>query len=198
MLSYRLSVLYSAGRIEGSLCFGTLRTLIYPCRHHRTEPRHQSLSFPYPFDGFEYPQDFAGGFEQIQAPADIHFAKLLRSRYCHLLLARSCISLKPLHTNMALTTIIDTFGDSSANPMEKNNQHPILTLICLSWGTKTSAPGSDVSTSNGSVGGSSRFEKPMLSAVALLPSSSEAFHPSRQLWGNRSPSFHLLSSSENH
>ena len=58
-------------RVAGHM---TLRAFIYLCGHHRTKPRHQSLSCPYPFDGFGYPQDFAGGFEQFQFPADTHLA----------------------------------------------------------------------------------------------------------------------------
>ena len=52
-----------------------------------------SKSCPILFNGFGYPQDFAGSFEQIQLLADTHFAQLLRSWwYRHLLFARSCIN----------------------------------------------------------------------------------------------------------
>ena len=97
--SLRLPVLFSAGRLMGLRISGNmmLRAFIYTYLHHGTEPRLHSLSCPNHFDGFGYPQIFAGGLIQIQFLADTHFTQLLRSRYCHLLLTRSCIVLKPLH-----------------------------------------------------------------------------------------------------
>ena len=99
-------------RLKGLHVLGymTLRAFIHSCRDHRTEPRHQPLCCPNPFDGFGYPQDFAGSFEQIQFLADTHFAQLLSSCYCHLLFAHlSSLASSHFTANMTLTTNIDTF-----------------------------------------------------------------------------------------
>ena len=50
-------------RVSGHM---TLRVFVYPCCHHRMEPRLQSLSCPYSFNESGYPQDFAGSLEQNQ------------------------------------------------------------------------------------------------------------------------------------
>ena len=88
-------------------------------------------------------------------------------------------SLPPIPTHFGLDWIF---------PWGTALQHPTLKLSLLSWGTKTSAPGSDTGTPHESTGCFS------ISAISSssFPSSSDAFRLSRHSWENRLLSFDSL------
>ena len=57
-------------------------------------------------------------------------------------------------------------------------------LGLLSWGNKTSAPGSDTDTLHKSAGFSSKLDNPMLSKGVQFQSPFDAFHHFHLRWGN--------------
>ena len=99
-----------------------------------------------------------------------------------------------LTTSMALTMLLV----DQAIPWRTTPEHPKPVLGLLSWGTKTSTPGSDTGTPHESAGFFSQLDDPMPPVGIQFPSSSNVSHLFHISWGNRLTSYLSPSSSGNH
>ena len=105
------------------MCFGTYDAsrVHIPMTTSPHGTKASSLSCPYSFDCFGYPQDFAGALEQIQFSVGTYFAQLLRSRYCSSCSFFPALASSHFSDSLPLTTNSDKIWACSGSPMENSS-----------------------------------------------------------------------------